>query len=113
MSKKQVILNLAIADKSALYQAYMPFVKNGGIFATTKHPHKLGDEVFMLITLPEDNEKLPVTGKIIWVTFGGAQGGRPSGVGVQFSDQDKGKVKNRIENTLSTMLNSNRPTYTF
>jgi len=113
MPKKQAIINLPITDKRALYQAYMPFVKNGGIFASTKHPHKLGDEVFMLITLPEDGEKLPVTGRIIWVTFGSTQGGRPSGVGIQFSEQDKGKVKNRIENTLSTMLNSDRPTYTF
>ena len=30
--KQGGILSLAIKDKSSLYTAYMPFIKNGGLF---------------------------------------------------------------------------------
>lgn len=39
------ILSLSIKDKAALYAAYMPFVKNGGLFIPTKKRYRLGDEV--------------------------------------------------------------------
>jgi type IV pilus assembly protein PilZ len=41
---RQGIISLTIKDKSALYAAYMPFVKGGGLFIPTKK-HYLGDEV--------------------------------------------------------------------
>ena len=40
------ILSLTIKDKAVLYAAYMPFVKNGGMFIPTSKSYKLGDEVF-------------------------------------------------------------------
>ena len=71
---RQGILSLTIKDKSALYAAYMPFIKNGGLFIPTNKSYSLGDEVFMLLTLMDEKEKLPVAGKIVWVTPKGAQG---------------------------------------
>ncbi|MCK5724161.1 MAG: pilus assembly protein PilZ, partial [Gammaproteobacteria bacterium] len=65
---RQGILSLTIKDKSALYAAYMPFVKHGGLFIPTNKNYGLGEEVFMLLTLMEETEKLPVAGKIIWIT---------------------------------------------
>lgn len=75
---RQGILSLAVKDKAALYSAYMPFVKNGGIFVPTPKRYFLGDEVFLLLTLPDSSERLPVVGKVIWVTPVGAQGNRTS-----------------------------------
>ena len=95
--KQGGILSLAIKDKSSLYTAYMPFVKNGGLFIPTNKKYKLGDEVFMLLTLMEEKEKLPVAGKIVWITPTGSQGNRLAGIGVQFSDQDNGQIRNKIE----------------
>ena len=66
---RQGILSLAVKDKAALYSAYMPFVKNGGIFVPTPKRYFLGDEVFLLLTLPDSSERLPVAGKVIWVTL--------------------------------------------
>jgi type IV pilus assembly protein PilZ len=65
---KPGLLTLTIKDKSALYLAYMPFVKNGGLFIPTNSNYRLGDEVFMLLNLMGEDEKLPVAGKVIWVT---------------------------------------------
>ena len=108
---RQGILSLTIKDKSALYAAYMPFVKGGGLFIPTKKTYRIGDEVFMLLTLMEETEKLPVAGKIIWITPVGAQGNRAAGIGVQFSDQDEGAARNKIEGFLAGALESDRPTH--
>ena len=112
MAPRQGILSLTIKDKSALYAAYMPFVKGGGLFIPTKKDYKLGEEVFMLLTLMEETEKLPVAGRIVWVTPQGAQGNRAAGIGVQFSDQDDGAARNKIEGFLAGALESDRPTHT-
>jgi type IV pilus assembly protein PilZ len=109
---RQSILSLAIKDKSALYAAYMPFVVNGGLFIPTNKQYKLGDEVFMLLTLLDERDKLPVAGKIIWITPTGSQGNRAAGVGVQFSDQDNGQAQKKIETYLAGALQSDRPTHT-
>ena len=110
--QRQAILSLAIKDKGALYAAYMPYVKNGGLFIPTNKPYKLGDEVFLLLTLMDETEKLPVAGKVIWVTPKGSQGNRVAGIGVQFSDQDDGVARNKIEGYLAGALGSDRPTHT-
>ena len=67
------ILSLTIKDKSVLYAAYMPFIKNGGLFIPTSKQYQLGDEVFMLLKLMDEPEKIPVAGKVVWVTPKGAR----------------------------------------
>jgi type IV pilus assembly protein PilZ len=109
---RQGILSLTIKDKSALYAAYMPFVKGGGLFIPTKKSYRVREEVFMLLTLMDETEKIPVAGKIIWITPVGAQGNRAAGIGVQFSDQDEGAARNKIEGFLAGALESDRPTHT-
>lgn len=106
------VLSLTIKDKSALYAAYMPYVKGGGIFIPSNKPYKLGDEIFMLLTLMDNKEKIPVAGHVVWVTPVGAQGGRAAGVGIQFSEKDSGAARAKIENILAGQLNSERPTHT-
>ncbi len=109
---RQSILSLSIKDKSALYAAYMPFITNGGLFIPTNKQYKLGDEVFMLLTLLDEKEKLPVAGTIVWITPTGSQGNRAAGVGVQFSDQNNGQAQKKIETYLAGALKSDRPTHT-
>ncbi|HSG90777.1 MAG TPA: PilZ domain-containing protein [Pseudomonadales bacterium] len=105
------ILSLAIKDKAVLYAAYMPFVKNGGLFIPTNKDYQLGDEVFMLLNLMDEPEKIPVAGRVIWVTPKGAQGNRAAGIGVQFNDQDDA-ARAKIETYLAGALESDRPTHT-
>lgn len=105
------ILSLTIKDKSVLYAAYMPFIKHGGMFIPTNKTYRLGDEVFMLLNLMDEPEKIPVAGKVIWVTPKGAQGNRAAGIGVQFSDQDN-TARSKIETYLAGALKSDRPTHT-
>ncbi|MDV3240696.1 MAG: PilZ domain-containing protein [Methylocaldum sp.] len=109
---RQGILSLTIRDKNVLYSAYMPFVKNGGLFIPTNRSYSMGEEVFMLLNLMDEPERIPVAGKIIWITPNGAEGSRAAGIGVQFSDEDGGATRARIENYLAGSLESQRPTHT-
>ena len=97
------ILSLAIKDKVVVYAAYMPFIRNGGLFMPTKKEYELGDEVFMLLNLMDEAETIPVAGKVIWVTSKGAQGNRAPGIGVQFNDQDD-VARSKIETYLAGAL---------
>jgi len=110
--KKQRILSLSIKDKSALYAAYMPFVTHGGLFVPTKTDYEVGDEVFLLLTLMTDKEKLPVVGKVCWITPNGSQGGRATGIGIQFNAEEGIDVRNKIETHLAGVLDSDRVTHT-
>lgn len=110
---RQGILSLAVKDKAALYNAYMPYLKQGGIFVPTTRRYFLGDEVFLLLILPESSERLPVAGKVVWVTPPGAQGNRTAGIGVQFAETNEGEtVKGRIETLLAGTLAADKPTHT-
>lgn len=110
---RQGVLSLAIKEKSQLYGAYMPFLKGGGIFVPTPKRYNLGDEVFVMLTLLDDKERLPVAGQVVWLTPAGAQGNRVAGIGVQFSASPEGEtVRGKIETHLAGMLNGERPTFT-
>ena len=110
---RQGILSHAFKDKAALYNAYMPYLRHGGIFVPTSKRYFLGDEVFLLVTLPESNERMPVAGKVIWITPTGAQGNRTAGIGVQFTESADGETaRTKIESILAGILGSEKPTQT-
>ncbi len=110
---KQGILPLAIKDKGALYGAYMPFVRGGGLFVPTTKPYALGDEVFLLLSLMDEKDRLGVPGKVAWITPSGAQGNRAAGIGVQFNESAEGEAaRTKIESILAGILGQERPTNT-
>jgi len=109
---RPTVLSLTIKDKSALYSAYMPFLKGGGLFIPSNKKYRIGEEVFMLLTLLEEKEKIPVAGHVVWLTPVGAQGNRAAGVGIQFSQKDSGAARAKIEGILGAALSSERPTHT-
>lgn len=107
------VLSLAIKEKSALYAAYMPFLINGGIFVPTNKPYKLGDEIYLILTLMEDPNKYPIAGKVAWVTPAGAHNSKAQGIGVHLPADESGtRVRQRIEELLGAALGSSRVTHT-
>lgn len=107
------VIQLVFREKGALYAAYIPLFAEGGIFVPTTREYRLGDDVYILMTLPEDPQRYPVAGKVGWITPANAPGGRTQGVGVRFPTDDKTKLlKARIEEMLGTSLQSAKPTQT-
>jgi type IV pilus assembly protein PilZ len=107
------VVQLAIKEKAALYAAYIPLFKEGGIFIPSARDYKLGDDVYVLLTLPEDTQRYPVAGKVAWITPPRAAANRTQGVGVRFPSDDKSRLlKLKIEEILGAHLASDRPTQT-
>lgn len=107
------VLSLPIKEKAALYAAYMPFLNNGGIFVPTSKPYRIGDEIYLILTLMDDPTKYPIAGKVAWITPAGAANNKAQGIGVHFSADESGqRVKARIEELLGAALRSSRATHT-
>lgn len=107
------VIQLAIKEKAALYAAYIPLFADGGVFIPTTREYKLGDDVYVLLSLPDDPQRYPVAGKVAWVTPARAAANRTQGVGVRFPADDKSKLlKVKIEEILGGHLASERPTQT-
>src|SRR5258708_19592602 len=106
---RPAVLSLSIKEKAALYAAFMPYVKNGGIFVPTNRPYQLGDEVYLILTLLEDPTKIPVAGKVVWISPSGGGASKPPGTGGQFPAADSGfTAPKRIQHSLAPALRSPR-----
>jgi type IV pilus assembly protein PilZ len=105
------MLQLTIKDKGLLYSNYMPFIEKGGMFIATPKKYNLGDEVFILLTLMDEPERIPVSGKVVWITPQGSQGNRPAGIGIQFTMKDE-TARHKIEKILTGSLDSDRANHT-
>ena len=107
------VIQLAIKEKAALYAGYISIFTDGGMFIPSVKDYKLGDDVYVLVTLPEDPQRYPVAGKVAWITPAKAAGNRSQGIGIRFPADEKSKqLKIKIEQLLGAHLGSERPTQT-
>jgi type IV pilus assembly protein PilZ len=107
------VIQLVFREKGALYAAYIPAFAEGGLFVPTSRDYALGDDIYLLLSLPEDTQRYPVAGKIAWITPANASGGRTQGVGVRFPGDDKTRLlRVKIEQILGTNISSSKPTQT-
>ena len=107
------VIQLVFREKAALYAAYMPMLTDGGLFVPTTRSYKLGEDIYLLLTLPDDPQRYPVAGKVAWITPANASGGRTQGVGVRFPGDEKTRLlKLKIEEILGTSISSAKPTQT-
>ncbi len=108
---RPAVLSLSIKEK-ALYAAYMPYLKSGGMFVPTTRPYQLGDDVYLILTLLDDPTRIPVAGKVVWISPA-AGGNKTPGIGVHFPADETGlNARKRIEDALGGALKSARPTHT-
>jgi type IV pilus assembly protein PilZ len=107
------VIQLVFREKGALYAAYIPLFSDGGLFVPTTREYRLGDDIYLLLSLPDDPQRYPVAGKVGWVTPANASGGRTQGVGVRFPNDEKTRIlKLKIEELLGTSISSSKPTQT-
>jgi type IV pilus assembly protein PilZ len=107
------VIQLVFREKGALYAAYIPMLSDGGLFVPTTREYRLGEDIYLLLSLPEDAQRYPVAGKVAWITPANASGGRTQGVGVRFPNDEKTRMlKLKIEEILGTSLQSAKPTQT-
>lgn len=110
---RPTVIQLSIKEKAALYAAYIPIFTEGGIFVPSSKSYRLGQDVYVLLTLPEDPHRYPIAGKVAWITPPHATGARTQGIGIRFPNDEKSALlKKRIEEILGAHLGSDRTTQT-
>jgi type IV pilus assembly protein PilZ len=113
VASRPSVIQLVFREKGALYAAYVPILLDGGLFVPTTREYKLGEDIYLLLSLPDDPQRYPVAGKVAWITPANASGGRTQGVGVRFPNDEKTRLlKLKIEELLGTQLQSAKPTQT-
>ncbi len=93
-------LSVVLRDPQAVQRCFMPSIKGGGILVETASLLPMGTDVLLMITLPDNQPRAPVMGKVIWVTPAENRDGHPPAIGVQFQN-DRSGVLTRIQNALS------------
>ena len=113
VASRPSVIQLVFREKGALYAAYVPILLDGGLFVPTTREYKLSEDIYLLLSLPDDPQRYPVAGKVSWITPANASGGRTQGVGVRFPNDEKTRLlKLKIEEILGTQLQSAKPTQT-
>ena len=103
-----VAFHYSIREKNTLLAAYMPFVRNGGLFLKGV-VLPMGTLVGLLVDLPGEATKFGLDGKVVWVNSNGNQ----TGVGVQVLDGPTVPLfKQIVDKLLLGTDRSKQPTYT-
>ncbi len=115
------ILPIRIDDLSVLQSAYMPFLKNGGLFISSGNTFQsdsnllekfqLNSRAFLILQLLNETEKLVITSKVAWITPVRTRIGQCSGLGFQFENANS-VIKARIESLLVGRIESPNPAQT-
>jgi len=104
-------INIEFKSEHDLYVAYMPFLKEGGLFIRTGESYEIGSKIELNVLLPDSLEPSLIVGNVCWLTPLAAQNGTPVGIGVSFVD-DPEKIRHQIEQVIARQLNSSEPTLT-
>ncbi len=112
VQREMEILSVIINNLDELHRSYMPFIVNGGLFVPTTNSYPLNHELFILLRLIDNPERLSISGKVIWITPANSDNYRTQGIGIQFDDDLNNTIKSTIESLLSGYLNCTQATYT-
>ena len=105
------LLQANISDRATLQASYMPFVQGGGLFVSSKQKVQMGEEIFVLATLPEQSQKIPLTGKVIWISYK-QSGIKPQGFAIQLSGEKGNYYRMEAEKYLAGSMSSDHPSFT-
>jgi len=86
--------SLVLEDADSLSAAWLPFLEPGGLFVATRRDHFPGEEVVLLVHLP-DGEKRSVAGSIAWIGANDLSGQRP-GAGVALDGEEGQALAEKI-----------------
>jgi type IV pilus assembly protein PilZ len=105
---------VVITDKKELYRSYMPFIVGGGLFIPFNEevtPNKVqpGQKMFIVFSMLESKQKIPIQGKVVWI----CKSGLTKGYGVAFGDSAPMRaLKENIENQITDLMAKKEATYT-
>lgn len=105
------ILQVNIPDRNVLQASYLAFVVGGGLFVPSKLAVTLGEERFIVATLPDQSQKIPLTGKVVWINTR-ASATKPQGFAIQLTGEKGAYYKVEAEKLLAGSMSSTHARYT-
>lgn len=111
MEDKKTI-HCQLSTEGLMYMAYMPFVVDGGLFVRTTENYNLGETVQLHVSLLTEPDPYITDGSVVWITPVGALGGKPAGIGVQFTGPGASSLKKKFDTILTGKLKSSQLTDT-
>lgn len=105
------LIQVNIQDRAMLQASYMPYILGGGLFVPSTQAVKMGQEVFVLAGLPEQSQKIPLTGNVIWISQRQA-GLKPQGFAIQLTGEKGVYYKMEAEKLLAGSMSLDRPSFT-
>lgn len=108
------VFQVHLKDTNELHTAYISLFADGGVFIPTQRDFRLGDDVYLLLTMPGETRGTPLVCTVGWVTPAGSVGHRSQGIGARFpaNDDTATQLKARIEQRLSPLMQTDRSTQT-
>ena len=104
------VYKLMVNDKNSLLAAYMPFVKNGGVFLKGAAGEP-GSDVALLLGIPNEHHIYSMLCKVVWTTQRNQMS--EGGIGVQFPENNEStQLKNKIDTLLGGTDRTKSPTMT-
>lgn len=102
------VYRIQYQDRNAVYNSYMSFLKDKGLFVPSKEELEIGKIIQLFVMLPEHPDNYMVSGKVSWINFG-----RKKGFGVHFIKNEQSiTLCNAIETMIIEKIGSVGPTYT-
>ena len=96
------LLAVTIHRRSDLEKSYMPWLKRGGLFVPTAEPYRLGDAIYLLLSLPGQTERVSADGEVAWIVPAANDRNMPPGIGVHLSDSEGSRsLRSRIEKLIA------------
>ena len=105
------LLQVNMIDRAMLQASYMPYVHGGGLFIASTQLVKMGQDIFVLATLPEQSQKIPLTGKVIWISQK-QTGIKPQGFAIQLAGEKGTYYRLEAEKILAGSMFLDRPSFT-
>ena len=75
---KMVQVNLV--DRTSIYNSYMSFLNNGGVFIASDDTFAMGDEVVLVLEVGEAADRFPLKTTVCWINPVRGSTTRPRGV---------------------------------
>jgi len=105
------VIKFVINEPLELNLAYMPFIRDGGLFITTVENYGMGQRVVLELQLPGRKEVFRTEAKVVWITPPNALHHVLPGVGVQFVGPNAAQLKTQIEADLDKKIDVGGYTY--
>ncbi|MFM1895103.1 MAG: hypothetical protein RLZZ385_177 [Pseudomonadota bacterium] len=99
---------VTIKDVAALRSAYLPFLINGGLLIPFENFSALGQQVFLVLYLLDEETPHAVSGRIAWSATARSGLSWGKGIGVQF-DAGNEKLQLRLRSYLNTDEGAEQP----